>query len=118
MRRLAVGLAVVAAAAIVAAPCLASDEIFQQTYPLRAGGSFQLQNVNGSVQVSGWAREEVEVRAVKSARRNPRDLQRVQIEVQAGPDGVDVETRYPQDNGVEVFVEYRVRVPHQVVLRR
>lgn len=117
MRRLAVALQVLAAAAILAAPSFAFDEVFQQTYPLRPGGSFRLHNVNGSVQISGWDREEVEVHAVKSSRRRPGDLPRVQIEVQAGSDLVAVETRYPRDDGVEVYVEYRIRVPHRVLLR-
>jgi hypothetical protein len=118
MRRGALALVFAVALAILAAPCFAFDEVFQQTYPLPVGGSFQLQNVNGSVRVGGWDRNEVEVRAVKSARRNPRDLERVQIEVAARPDSVAVDTRYPQDAGVEVYVEYRIRVPHRVLLRR
>jgi hypothetical protein len=32
-----------------------------QIYPLPSGGSFVLENVNGSVQVEGWSRDEVEV---------------------------------------------------------
>ncbi len=118
MRRVALALVVAVVAAILAAPCFAFEEVFQQTYPLPVGGSFQLQNVNGSVRVNGWDRSEVEVRAVKSARRNPRDLERVQIEVEAGPDSVTVVTRYRQDDGVEVYVEYRIRVPRRVLLSR
>jgi len=34
-------------------PALAADENFHQIYPLAAGGSFALENVNGSVQVEG-----------------------------------------------------------------
>ncbi len=118
MHRAALGLAVVTAAAILAAPCFAIDDVFQQTYPLRAGGSFELQNVNGSVRVSGWGRDEVEVYAKKSARQNEGDLKRVTIEVAARADGISVQTRYPQDAGVEVYVEYHIRVPQRVQLRR
>ena len=111
-------LAVVAAAALLAAPAWAIDEVFQQTYPLQAGGTFLLTNVNGSVQISGWDRNEVEVRAVKTALSAPRDLARVRIDVSATPGRVAVETRYPQDDGVEVYVEYRIRVPRRVQLER
>lgn len=111
-------LVLTAATAVWAVPSFAFDEVFQQTYPLPAGGTFQLQNVNGTVQVTGWERNEVEVRAVKSAKRDPRDAQRVRIEVETSADSVSVATRYPQDGGVEVVVEYRVRVPHRVVLKR
>jgi hypothetical protein len=116
MRRLLVGLAL--ALAFTAAPCFAFDDVFQQTYGLPAGGSLQLQNVNGSVEVRGWDRNEVEVRAVKSSRHNAQDLGRVRIDVDARPGSVSIETRYPQDEGVEVYVEYRIRVPRRVRLDR
>ena len=111
-------LAVVAAAALLAAPAWAVDEVFQQTYPLQAGGTFLLTNVNGSVQISGWDRNEVEVHAVKTALGAQRDLARVRVDVLATPNRVAVETRYPQDDGVEVYVEYRIRVPRRVQLER
>jgi len=111
-------LAVVAAAVMLAAPAWAVDEVFQQTYPLQAGGTFLLTNVNGSVHVSGWDRNEVEVHAVKTALGAQRDLARVRIDVSASPNRVAVETRYPQDDGVEVYVEYRIRVPRRVQLER
>src|SRR5712691_5574806 len=102
--RFAVGLVVVAAAVLLAAPGYAFDEVFQQTYPLPSGAVFQLQNVNGSVNISSWEREEVEVYAVKTTQSDPRDLDRVHIEVRSQGDAVAVETRYPQDDGVEVYV--------------
>ena len=108
----------VAAAVMLAAPAWAVDEVFQQTYPLQAGGTFLLTNVNGSVQISGWDRNEVEVHAVKTALGAQRDLARVRVDVLATPNRVAVETRYPQDDGVEVYVEYRIRVPRRVQLER
>jgi len=90
----------------------ASIKDFNQTYPLQAGGTFELQNVNGTVDVQGWDRNEVQVRAVKTAKDQASDLDRVSIEVDARPDSVSVSTRYPQNEGVEVAVEYTIRVPH------
>jgi hypothetical protein len=99
-------------------PTLAADEKFRQIYPLAAGGSFALENVNGSVQVEGWSRDEVEVSAVKTAARSDsRDLSQVKIEVDdSHPGQVAVHTRYPQGEGAEVAVEYHVRVPYRVLL--
>ena len=85
---------------------------FNQTYPLQPGGSFELQNVNGTVDVQGWDRDEVEIHAVKTARQKPSDLERVSIEVTAKPEAISVATHYPQNEGVEVAVEYTVHVPH------
>jgi len=95
----------------LASPCLAFDKEFNQTYPLEPGGSFELQNVNGTVDVQGWDRHEVQIHAVKTAKHSEADLQLVSIDVAANPTGVSVATRYPQNEGVEVVVEYRVRVP-------
>jgi hypothetical protein len=116
--RCALSLAILAATAVLAAPGYAFDNVFQQTYPLSAGAVFQLQNVNGSVNISAWERDQVEVYALKSTQGDPRDLDRVQIEVQSRGDTLAVDTRYPQDDGVEVYVEYHIRVPQHCELRR
>jgi hypothetical protein len=94
-----------------AVPCFAISKDFNQTYPLQPGGSFELQNVNGPVEVHGWERNEIEIHAVKSAKQKESDLDRVSIEVTARPDAVSVATRYPQNEGVEVAVEYFVNIP-------
>ena len=94
-----------------AAPSFAISKEFNQTYPLQAGGTFELQNVNGTVDVQTWDRDEVEVRAVKTAKHKESDLELVSIDVDAKPNAVSVATRYPQNEGVEVAVEYVVHVP-------
>ena len=98
-------------ATVSAAPSFAVTKEFNQTYPLLPGGVFELQNVNGTVDVQTWDRDEVEVRAVKTAKHQETDLSLVSIDVDAKPDSVMVTTRYPQNEGVEVAVEYIVHVP-------
>jgi DUF4097 and DUF4098 domain-containing protein YvlB len=112
------GLVLLAGIAALVFPTHATDENFHQIYPLAAGGSFALENVNGSVQVEGWSRDEVEVSAVKTATRSDsRDLSQVKIEVDnSHPGQVAVHTRYPQGEGAEVAVEYHVHVPYRVLL--
>lgn len=97
------------------APAFAAlSQQFDQTYPLQPGGTFELQNVNGPVEVQGWDRDVVEVRAVKIAKHKESDLERVTIEVSAQRSAISVSTHYPQDEGVEVAVEYLIHVPHSV----
>lgn len=108
----ATALFVLLLAAVWATPSYAISKEFNQSYPLQPGGSFELQNVNGAVEVQGWDRDEVEVHAVKTARSRESDLERVSIEVDARPESVSVATRYPQNEGVEVAVEFTVHVPH------
>jgi DUF4097 and DUF4098 domain-containing protein YvlB len=68
------------------------------------------------VQVDGWDRNQVEVRAIKTALHDPQDLGRVQIEVQAEDGRVVVSTHYPRGSGVEVTVEYQIHVPYRIQL--
>lgn len=95
----------------------ARTSIYRQVYPLSSGGKFTLDNVNGSVHVDGWDREEVEVQAIKTSTDGDDDeVEKVTIEVNAHPMEVAVHTRYPHGGGGEVAVEYRVRVPYRVLL--
>ena len=108
----ATSLLVLVLAAVWAVPGCAITREFNQSYPLQPGGSFELLNVNGTVEVQGWDRNEIEVHAVKTAKQRESDLERVTIEVDAKPNVVSITTRYPQNEGVEVAVEYTVHVPH------
>lgn len=105
-------------AGVAAGPSYGYSKEFDQLYPLPPGGTFELQNVNGAVEVQGWDRNEVEVHAVKTAKHKESDIDRVAIDVAARPGAVSVATRYPQDEGVEVAVEYSIHVPHGAHIER
>jgi hypothetical protein len=105
-----------AGALSLALPGFAADENFHQIYPLPSGGSFALENVNGSVHVEGWDRDEVEVSAVKTGQNDTHDLDKVKIEVESRPGQVAVHTCYPKGQGADVAVEYHVHVPYRVLL--
>jgi len=104
-------------AVVWAVPSYAISKEFNQSYPLQPGGSFELQNVNGTVDVQGWDRNVIEVHAVKTAKQKESDLERVSIEVDARPDAVSIATHYPQNEGVEVAVDYTVHVPRSARLQ-
>jgi len=96
----------------------ATTREFTKTLPLRADGSFELNNVNGTVRIEGWDREEVEVRAIKTTPEREAVLDQVAIEIESRPDAVSISTRYPQDEGVEVAVDYVIHVPRHAQLNR
>ena len=99
-------------AVVCAAPSFAISKEFNHSYSLQPGGSLDLQNVNGTVAVEGWDRDVVEVHAVKTAKHKESDLERVSIDVDARKDALSIVTRYPQNEGVEVAVDYTIHVPH------
>lgn len=117
-RCFAASLVVIAAVATVSfASCAATrSEVFDRHYPFASGGTFVLENVNGSVSVDGWNKEEIEVRAVKLSGGDPDDLDRVQIDVEECSQELAVRTKYPNDAGVAVSVEYHIYVPYRILL--
>jgi hypothetical protein len=101
---------------LLAPSCFAISQEVTRTFPMRPDGNFELNNVNGTVRIEGWDRDEVEVRAVKTTPDNQSLLNLVAIDIEANTDGVSVSTRYPQQEGVEVAVDYVVHVPRHVQL--
>jgi hypothetical protein len=87
-----------------------------RTYPLNADGSFALNNVNGTVRIEAWDKDEVEVRAVKSTPDQESLLDMVAIDVDSKPEALTISTRYPQEEGVEVAVDYTIHVPRRAQL--
>jgi len=71
-------------------------EEFHQSYPLSAHGRVTLKNISGAVRIVAWDRAEVRVDAVKRAESRER-LEEARITVNASADGVNIETRYPDD---------------------
>jgi tetratricopeptide (TPR) repeat protein len=69
-------------------------EEFHQTYPLSATGRVALSNINGSVRITAWDRNEVKVDAVKRAYTQER-LREAQIKVDANSGSIEIETEYP-----------------------
>jgi len=115
-RRSLLGLSI--ALGLCASGGFATTREFTKTLPLRADGSFELNNVNGTVRIEGWDREEVEVRATKSTPEKESTLEQVAIEIESRPGAVSVSTRYPQDEGVAVAVDYVIHVPRHAQLNR
>jgi len=98
-------------------------EEFHQTYPLSATGSVELENINGSVQIKAWDRDEVKVDAIKHAGSKER-LQEAAIKIEASRDSISIRTEYPRhDHNVwnskhdePATVEYSLMVPRNARL--
>ena len=114
---LGIGLALLLNATVArAADKAAFTEEFHQTYPLTVTGRVELENINGSVHISVWDRNEVKVDAVKGAQTRE-ELQKAEIQVHPRADSISISTKYPDrgsDNYVRnnpAWVEYTLTVP-------
>ena len=95
------------------------SEDFHHTYPLTATGRIALENINGSVHISVWDRNEVKIDAVKRA-QNQDQLKDAEIMVENRADSISIETKYRErDKNYRYFdgrnnpasVEYTLTVP-------
>ncbi len=95
-------------------------EEFHHTYALTSDGRVELDNINGSVHISAWDRNEVKVDAVKYARTKER-LDEAKIVVEANANSVSIRTEYPErgngwrhdDWNNPASVEYTLTVPRK-----
>lgn len=100
-------------------------EEFHKVYPLSAEGRVEIKNINGSVHIAAWDRDEVKVDAVKSAGSKER-LDEATIEVSAEPNSISIHTEYPGHDHTFNFgdgehnnpakVEYTITVPRKARL--
>jgi len=92
-------------------------EDFSKTLPLKAGERFTLENVNGAVTVSTWKEDKVEIKAVKVARNDEKDLKDVEIRVEQSAGHVSVKAIWPKFHlHFNVNVDFEIKVPEGVIL--
>jgi hypothetical protein len=91
-------------------------EDFHFAYPLKAGGRLSVDSFNGSVEVSVWDQETVDISGTKSA-RTQEDAHDLKIEVDHTPDSVSIRAirpdMYRRGNYGAKFV---IKVPRRVVM--
>jgi DUF4097 and DUF4098 domain-containing protein YvlB len=107
---------VVLAAALPAAASQFRDE-FHKSYPASPNVNISLSNINGSVQITAWDKNEVQLDAVKTANTQEK-LNEAEIRVDASDNSIHIETHYPSRfaNNNPATVEYQLQVPRSARL--
>ncbi len=109
MHRLLTALALTAGLLTYAPPVRGEvSEEFHQTLPLAADGSLEIANVNGSVTIRAWDREEIDVQAVKTAKNNEA-LHAIRIDVESRRGVVEISAHLP--NRGDASVSYEISLP-------
>ncbi len=90
-------------------------EDFHYSYPLPSGGTVSLENSNGSVEISGWDQNTVEINGTKYARTRAL-LDQVKIDASASSGLVRIRTVRPEDNHGGAGARYTIHVPRKVLL--
>jgi len=102
-----------ALALCMAAAVAASAQDFQRTYNLEAGGSVEIANVSGDINLTGYEGSAVVVNAYKEGR----DREMVEVEDNSTQGRVSLRAKYPNDcRNCEASIRFEVRVPRSANL--
>lgn len=90
-------------------------EDFHYSYPLSAGGSLRLENFNGSVEISGWDKNTVDIDGTKYANTEYR-LREMKIDIVPSSSSINVRTLPPIDHRGNSGARYTIHVPRKTEL--
>jgi hypothetical protein len=91
-------------------------EDFHFNYPLNAGGTVQVENTNGSVEIVGWDKNTVDIDGTKYASTEER-LHEIKIEVVPSQSSVSIRTVLPVPRVGNYGARYVIHVPRKVELQ-
>jgi len=84
------------------------------SYPMQAAAKLTVENVNGSIEISGWDQSMIDITATKFAETDQL-LARIKVDVAVAADGVHIRTIPPAEPG-QVGVKYVLKVPRRAEL--
>src|SRR5215471_3852832 len=95
----------------------AYEKDFHYSYALKPGGRLSVENFNGSVEITGWDKDTVEIDGRQYASSLAlRDA--IKIEVSATEGAVQIRTIRPVERFGNMGVRYSIRAPRRVNLDR
>ncbi|MEO7145665.1 MAG: hypothetical protein ABI165_19400 [Bryobacteraceae bacterium] len=90
---------------------------FHFSYPLAAGGKVEVENMNGSIDISGWEKDSVEIDGTKYARSKDA-LDATKIDIVPAADSIRIRTLPPSGFHGNMGARYTIRVPRRALLDR
>jgi hypothetical protein len=90
---------------------------FHYSYPLKSGGRLAVESFNGSVEVSGWDQDTVDISGTKYS-RSQEEADSLKIEIDNSPDLVSIRVVRPSMRRGNWGARFVIKVPRQAVLER
>jgi DUF4097 and DUF4098 domain-containing protein YvlB len=90
---------------------------FHFNYPLKAGGSITVETFNGSIDISGWDEETVDISGTKYG-RSPDEADNLKVDVNAGPTSVSVRVPQPSMWRNNLGAKLVIKVPRNTQFDR
>jgi len=93
------------------------NQDFHYSYPLQPGGRLSVENFNGSIEITGWDQQTVDITGSKYA-RTPELRDALKIEIEHTADSVRIRTTRPSDRRGSMGAKYFIKVPRRTQLER
>lgn len=90
---------------------------FHYSYPLKAGGRLSVENFNGSIEITSWDQNSVDVSGVKYAATSAL-LESLKIDITNSADSIHIRTVRPSGQHGNTGAKYIVKVPKKTELER
>src|SRR5580700_3847866 len=95
----------------------AYEKDFHYSYALKPGGHLSIDNANGSIEITGWDRNTVEIDGVQYA-STPELRDAIKIDIVASGDSVQIRTVHPVGRNWNMGAKYIIRAPRKIDLDR
>src|SRR5262245_59693102 len=93
------------------------QEDFHFNYPLKTGGRLAVESFNGSIEVSPWDQETVDISGTKYA-RSPEEASDIRTDIDHTIDSVSIRARRPLGRYGNQGARFVVKVPRSAVFER
>lgn len=90
---------------------------FHYSYPLAANGRITVEAFNGSVEISGWDQDTIDVSGTKYA-RSEQALDALEINIDHSPNAVGIRTRRPSIGHGNEGARFVIKAPRNAVVDR
>ncbi len=90
-------------------------EDFHYSYALAPGSTVEIENSNGSIEISGWDKDTIDIDGTKYAGTEER-LHAIHIDIDHSANSVSIHTDIPRDWHGNAGAKYIIRVPQKIDL--
>jgi DUF4097 and DUF4098 domain-containing protein YvlB len=90
---------------------------FHYTYPLKSGGRLLVETFNGSVEVSGWDQETVDISGSKYG-RTQEAADALKVAIDNSPDSVSIRVPRPSDRRGNMGARFVIKIPRAAYVDR
>jgi DUF4097 and DUF4098 domain-containing protein YvlB len=90
---------------------------FHYTHPLRANGRLTLETFNGSVEISGWDQETIDISGTKYG-RSQEAADALKVEIDHSPEAVNIRVPRPYDRRSNQGARFVIKIPRRAFLDR